>query len=112
MTPSPDLYQASEITGTEYLRARMVQIHNQIGVPPHVAFLEERVTQLAGRTITQDNATLTTPYNPDAVIDLLNPADKQPLGETMTHGQIMVGLYSLYMALATQRDREVGDGGL
>ena len=109
MTTATDLYQASEVTGTEYLRARLVQIHNQMGVAPHVAFVEERVTQLPGRVITQDNATLTTPYNPDAVIELINPADMQPLGATMTHGQIMVGLYSLYMALAAQRDAEVGN---
>ena len=112
MTTSQALYQASEITGTEYRRARMVQVHNQLGVPPHVAFIEERVTQLPGRTITEDSATLTATYNPDTVIDLLNPEDGKPLGPSMTHGQIMVGLYSLYMALATQRDTEVGDGGL
>ena len=81
-----------------------MQIHNQKGVQPHVAFIEERVTQLADSTIAQDNATLTTPYNPDSVIELLDPATMQPLGATMTHAQIMVGLYSLYMALAKQRD--------
>ena len=98
------LYKNSEVTGTEYLRARMVEVHNQLGVLPHVAFIEERVTLLPGRTITAVTGTLSQPYSADAVIDLLDPETQEPLGATMTMGQIMVALYSMYIALAVARD--------
>ena len=97
-------YKESEIIGTTYQRARLVEIHNQLGVPPHIAFIEEAVTIIPDRTIRTDVGQISTPYSPSALIPLINPETGESLGAEMTHQQIMVAIYSLYFQLVTARD--------
>ena len=100
-------YIESSVTGTEYIRARLVEIHNQSGVAPHVAFIEEKITNLGDQTYHRDVGTLRVDYNPSAVIELVNPDTYEPLGMQMTHEQLMLGLFSVYIAAAQMRDGPV-----
>lgn len=97
-------YKESEITGTSYLRARLIEIHNQLGVMPHVAFMEELVTTVGAQVYHKDTRLLRVDYAQDTEIELLSPETQEPLGVTMTHAQVMVAIYSLYMKAAALRD--------
>jgi hypothetical protein len=99
-----NLYMASNVTGTEYRRARLVQIINELNQLPEVIFTEETITQLGERTIRGDIAKLRTNYDATKEIDLLNPMTGEPFNAKMTQEQVMVAIYSLYMSLAKDRD--------
>lgn len=104
------LYNEKEVLGTQYLRSRLIEVHNQLGVTPHVAFVEEMVTTLGDYVSHKDVGTLRVDYNPASVIPLINPQTQEPILDAsgtqvvMTHEQIMVALYSLYMQAVLARD--------
>lgn len=100
-------YKESTIIGTEYQRSRLVQIHNQLGVTPHIAFIQENVTVLPTKTISQDIGQISCPYKPDKEIPLVNPDTNEPLGTSMTQQQVMLAIYSLWFQLAIELDTPV-----
>lgn len=103
-----NLYQETNITGTEYRRAKRVEIENQRAVTPIINFVEELVTVLDnGRSMSVDVGNLSSTFDPADIIELLDPETGEMTGGTMTQGQVFQALYSFYMKLATERDNRV-----
>ncbi len=99
-----NLYKETNVTGTEYRRAKIVQVSNEYNQTPSVTFIEESVTQLGTKVIREICDTLYAPYESSKVIALLNPVTGEPIGQDITQEYLMVILYSLYMQLAKERD--------
>lgn len=104
-------YKESQIVGTEYQRARLVEIHNQKDVLPHIAFIEEMITVLPNRTLSAPVGQISTQYKPDSLIELFNPETGDPIlngdGSQMVMSQqmVMLVIHSLYMQLVRERDK-------
>lgn len=67
-------------------------------------FVEEDVVEKDGAVVATPSGEVVVELVPATSFALLNPADGQPTGQTMTHGQLFAALYSLYRAAATERD--------
>jgi hypothetical protein len=97
-------YKASTVTGDQWQRCNRITIDNHYGQTPQITMHEELLTVVGGKTFAENAGAVYVEFNPDAVIDLLDPTTGEPLGASMTQGQIHVAMWSLYMASALARD--------
>jgi len=91
----PD-YQQTPVTGVEYPRAYAIEIANRYGLTPSITFHMEALTLLAsGQTLSRGLPPVSAAFDPEAEIPLLNPADGEPTGETVTQEYLYQILFSL-----------------
>jgi hypothetical protein len=103
-------YRQTTGPATTWLRAHSIAISNPLpgqGVPT-ITFSEQEVLEMGERVIvTPSNTGPDWPklsFNPVASIALIDPETGVPTGGTMTHQQLYVAIYSLYMQAAAERD--------
>lgn len=99
----PD-YKQSSVAGTSWQRCHTVTVHNQLGQTPRIEFQEEKVINIDGANIPQWVGGCTKDFSPTGSFPLLDPATNAPTSQTMSHGELYVALYSLYMQTALERD--------
>lgn len=97
-------YKSSQLSGSQWQRCNRVVINNHYGSTPQITLNEEVISEVGGKVFREDAGAISVAFNPDAVVELLNPTTGEPLGATMTQGQIHVALWSLYMTSALARD--------
>lgn len=115
-------YKESSISGTSWVRCKTVTITNPIAgttqqdarpghmgeiiaVVPTVYFQEEKVLQIGTDKILTDSGYCSKEF--DAVngsIPLRNPSTGDLLGTSVSHSELYVILYSLYLQTAMERD--------
>ncbi len=96
-----------EVIGTSEIRRRSFQvvIDNPLNDTPRVTFQEEEIITLPdGRVMHNPVSGVGEMFDPNGVIDLLDPNTDLPVGVTMTQQQVFLALYSQYIALAKARD--------
>lgn len=97
-------YLESDIIGTEYRRARFLQISNERNCTPNILIFEERVIQFDNETIGQDIDRLHCQFSPETEFPIIDPMTGEPTENTATHQEVYVLLNSLYRHLAAERD--------
>jgi len=97
-------YKETTVSGTQWQRCNAIHIQNTYGQTPTVTMQEEQITNVGDQQFQRSVGGLNIPFDPDAVIQLRNPADGSLLGASMTQGQIHVALWSLYVQSAAARD--------
>ena len=100
-------YKQTSATAETYIRSYRVVIENQKGSMPSATFLEEELVTINGveRKTPVDQTTIY--FEPAATFPLINPLTGDLLGETATHLDLQILLYSLYMDAALKRDARV-----
>ena len=108
----PD-YKENILTGRVWTRCFQVVVDNPLGGQPRITFQEEKVYDVQ----TADGQQLHIPvpgcgaeFDPGSSFPLVHPVTGEPLGTSMSHQELQVALYSLYVATAAARD--TGFGGL
>ncbi len=101
-------YRAEQVTAERWRRAKRVLIDNPLGGEAVVAFDEEEITVLEGKTTARPTATLNVTVDPLAEIHMRDPITGALTGTTVTHGFVYAVLYSLYRQLGEIRDAEEG----
>jgi len=99
-------YKESPISGTEYQRARLISITNDLNSPNTITFVEELIKHVGNKEIHSDVSEIykvLTPENQLTSFDLLNPMDDTVIGSA-TYQDLYVLLYSMYIALVAERD--------
>jgi hypothetical protein len=97
-------YRATSITGESWVRAYQVIINNRINLIPEITFNEETVVNTGSSLITSPIGHISKKFtDPSTTFDLLNPTDNSVIGSA-TYQEAYVLLYSLYQALALERD--------
>ena len=99
----PD-YKESTVSGTSWQRCHTVTVHNQLSQTPRIEFQEEKVINIDGTSIPQWVGGCTKDFSAAESFPILDPATNVPTGQTLTHGELYVALYSLYMQTAAERD--------
>ena len=99
----PD-YKESILSGTEWQRCNVVVVTNPLSGTPKISFEEERVVSVGGRVIKEGIGGCQKAFTPAAAFPLLDPSTNLPVGASMTHADLYVALYSLYMQTALERD--------
>jgi hypothetical protein len=102
----PD-YKQSDLTGTQWQRCKAVIINNPLVGAKAVMFQEERVISLSGQNLRQPLDGCSKKFSADGTFPLLDPSTNLPTGASMTHTELYVALYSLYMQTAMERDSNV-----
>lgn len=97
-------YKETTVNGSQWQRCCGIHIQNSYGQLPRITLAEEQLTSINGEMFQKTVGALNVNFDPNAVIELLNPADGTPLGASMTQGQIHVALWSLYKQQAALRD--------
>lgn len=97
-------YKESDLSGSQWQRCNRITIDNRYEQTPQITMHEEIMTVVGGKRFQENAGAVYVTFDPNAVIELLNPETGEPLGATMTQGQIHVALWSLYMAQAAARD--------
>lgn len=97
-------YNESQVAGTAWQRCHTVTIRNPLAGTPVIEFAEERVITLEGDDIHQWVEGCSKQFSPTGVFLLLDPMTNAATGATMTHTQLYLALYSLYMQTAAERD--------
>lgn len=97
-------YKETEVVGSQYQRARLIQINNELNQTPFITFCEERVTVLPDKEFHEDVGQLTCSFDPVGEIVLINPETDEATGATISHAEFYAIVYSLYKQLAIERD--------
>ena len=99
-------YKQATITGDSWQRCLHIEINNPSGATPSIRFDEERRIALAdGTSIGTPAGSIHKDFTDPAVeFPLLDPSTGNPVGATISHGEVYAILWSLYMALAAERD--------
>jgi hypothetical protein len=102
----PD-YREQALTGHKWTRSYRVHIENPWGGQALVTFFEEDISELSnGAKVNTPLGQITLAFtDPDTVVQLIDPSTGLEIpGATMTHGQLYLGLSSLYLQAAIARD--------
>lgn len=100
-------YKQEELVGNKWLRCHSIFIENAYDGRKYVKFHEEEVLVLPNTDpFFQSTITLITEYNPNSVIQVINPYTLQPTGNTFTHNDLYLMLFSAYMDAALKRDSD------
>lgn len=97
-------YKETTTLAKEWQRCRTVTISNPLGGTPVISFEEERLIQMSDGVARRAAAGCGRKFNPTGTFPLLDPFTNEPIGPSMTHAELYVALYSLYMQTAVERD--------
>jgi len=98
-------YKESNISGVEWQRCHTVTIQNQLESPKKIDFQEEQVIDISGKIYHEWVAGCSAVFDATASFNILDPETNLETGQTMTHEDLYIALYSLYMQTANQRDQ-------
>lgn len=100
----PD-YKESTISGKSWQRCYCIVINNPYDAMPSIRFDEETRIYIGDKTFSDPVAGIVKKFdNPASEFPLRDPATGDPVGVQMTYGEVYAALWSLYMALAEERD--------
>jgi hypothetical protein len=93
-----------QVTLQKYVRCHAINITNSLDGAT-VNFMEQEVTEKDGDVVELKGVGgISMEFDPDALIELRDPANGEKTGATMPQGLIYMALYSAYMAEAEKRD--------
>lgn len=99
-------YKETTVTGSSWVRANSVTVHNPLGGTGAIRFNEERVIVLEDKTISEPVGSVQDRLTEDKrskVFDLKHPETLEVVGQA-TYEQVYLLLHSLYLHLAAERD--------
>lgn len=99
-------YRELGVVGTSYVRGRSMYFENPLDNSPSVLIREERITNLADRTVYEPfNEIHKTVTDLNVKFQMLNPQTNEPIPDMMmSYQDLYVAMYSLYWHLAQERD--------
>lgn len=102
-------YNEEQISGAQWQRCCSINITNPYKKPAHITMIEETVADVGGETYAKHAAGLSFPFDPDEVIEVLNPETGTPTGDAVSGADVYAYLYSLYIKRANERDAKALD---
>lgn len=99
-------YRETTVAGIAWQRCKSVRIDNPRDGAKTAYFEEERVIAFGNESQARDVGQVSREFSPTATIPLLNPETLEPTGATVTHQDLYVILFSLYIQVATDRDNQ------
>ncbi len=100
-------YSSSSVTGESWTRAKRIVIENPLNLDNLIKFIEEKVIIMDGEYIHLDQGILDMKLGVDdlsTTFDIIDVTTGEPTGEKMSYGTLHSIIFSVYMALALERD--------
>lgn len=96
-------------TGVAWTRCKTVSIENPVLEKAYVNFIETKCAMVGDFASEQFVGTISKEFDPTAVINLRNPETGELTGQTTTHADLYVAIYSLYIQSALERDEALAN---
>lgn len=100
-------YKQNTVVGTEWQRSHHINIMNPIQGDKVIQFSEQRVANMGTWYAEKEVPGCRVAFSPLGSFPILDPNTNEPTGAVMTHTELYIALYSLYMQTALLRDAEV-----
>lgn len=100
-------YRETTAIAKEWQRCRTVTVSNPLGGTPAIMFEEERLVQMSDGVVRRATDGCGCSFSSTGTFLLRNPSTNEPTGAIMTHNDLYVALYSLYMQTAQERDAQL-----
>lgn len=103
-------YKEENLTGNKWVRCNRIVIENPYVGNKTIQFYEQEILYFSNTDITYKNISssgpnsLTTTFTPNNSIEIINPYTLEPTGNTFSHEELYVMLFSAYMNEAKKRD--------
>lgn len=97
-------YKETNEQGQVWTRCYRVEVSNPYNGIQSVNMMEETIISIAGETITKPGRLLTKEFSAGETVELVNPNNGEPLGISITHQDLYVMMYSLWLKTAKERD--------
>jgi hypothetical protein len=105
-------YKESNVSGVSWQRCHIVTIQNQLELSKKIDFQEEQVIDINGKIYHEWVAGCSKDYDANASFPIIDPTTGLETGQTMSHQDLYLALYSLYIQTATERDEENQNGNV
>lgn len=102
-------YKHDHMSGDLWTRTKRIIIENPVDATPMLKFAEEQVIDGGTGYVKQDIGTINIPMDRDRLFDafpLIDNITGEPVGTTMTFGEVYSIIYSVYLHFAKQRDQQ------
>lgn len=100
-------YKESGLDGIQWQRCKTAVINNPLNKEKSIYFEEERVISIGGQELKQPVGGCGVKFLINGSFPILDTSTNQPTGVLMTHNELYVALYSLYMQTALERDAKL-----
>jgi hypothetical protein len=97
-------YQQQTIQGSSYQRCNRIVIENPRDSAPAVTFCEEKIIVAGDTTLAIPAGVFAIAIDHAETIHLRNPETWELTGQTITLGELYVGIASVYWQKALERD--------
>jgi hypothetical protein len=97
-------YKESDVSGIAWQRCHTITIENQLENPKRINFQEEQVINFNDKIYHQWVVGCGKDFDANGSFPILDPETNAETGVVMTHQQLYIALYSLYMQTAAERD--------
>ncbi len=97
-------YQQQTLQGSSYQRCNRIVIENPREGAPAATFCEEKIIVAGDSTLSIPAGVFAIAIDPAEMINLRNPETWELTGETITMGELYVGIASAYWQKALERD--------
>lgn len=99
--------QQKTIAGESYIRCHQIVIDNRLNRPPVIQYHQERVITGPGGMISKlPMGPTPQDFDPAAEVPIIDPETGEATGQAITQGELMVYMYSAYIAAVTPAPAE------
>lgn len=97
-------YNETNVSGQSWNRGFKIEITNPYNGQPECKLFEEENISVGGKNVSTLTRILSPQIDMSSVINLINPITGEPIGASITHQDLYVALFSLYINTAIAKD--------
>lgn len=97
-------YNETKVSGQSWNRCFKIEFFNPYNCQPECKMFEEEIISVGDKSLTTLTRILAPQIDMSSVINLINPMTGEPLGASITHQDLYIALFSLYINTAMAKD--------
>ena len=97
-------YNETNVSGQSWNRCFKIEFTNPYNGQQECKLFEEEIFSVGGKNVSTLTRILAPHIDMNAVIDLINPMTGEPIGASITHQDLYIAFFSLYINTAKAKD--------
>lgn len=99
-----DNYNETNVSGQSWNRCFKIEFTNPYNGQQECKLFEEEIISVGGKNVSSLTRILAPQIEMSSVINLINPMTCEPIGASITHQDLYIALFSLYINTAKAKD--------
>ena len=99
-----DNYNETNVSGQSWNRCFKIEITNPYNGQQECKLFEEEIFSVGDKNVSTLTRILSPQIDMSSVINLINPMTGEPIGASITHQDLYIALFSLYINTAKAKD--------